>query len=449
MAASMTDDSDRDPTDAMPSLTAATPSPTTTPSRTKPSPFKSPAKSRRKRLSPAEESPDQDKTKSDSGATTTASDLFGDYMSIEEIAAQTEKAYQNRKSPMRTTSIRAVSSSVSPRRSPRRIMKKKSSDGSSVASAGSIGSSRSSTKKTKDGITQKTKSMEKTLLVLFLVTIVLPFLLCEGLLLLLTLRYSGDHTIAQGSMGTIDTESMMTDLSSVYTEQSENIQADSNDFSNDGEVIDRNQNESFSEKQFSSSQEHSDVTHVPTNNDKISKENPSEKSIEKEAKVSEEELLDEPTPANVEEVSVDNSKELETNALPEEIEATKDDREPRDDDTPQYQMMLNEAFSLISAARSITVTETQLEQIGAAETLCRQVMSHAKQMTSVLKNGAEDKTESSTDSNNFVLGADALESYYFQSNLCIGGVKMSMTVTNADTMLQEAKQLFEHLVSHT
>ena len=101
---------------------------------------------------------------------------------------------------------------------------------------------------------------------------------------------------------------------------------------------------------------------------------------------------------------------------------------------------------MISAAQSIT-SENKLEQkLETAQTLCEQVLSHVREVNLVLENVAEERVTETTFDTTFLEEEDWI-SFYFQSHLCIGGVKMTMTVKDMDDMLPEAKRIFEHLVS--
>jgi hypothetical protein len=141
-------------------------------------------------------------------------------------------------------------------------------------------------------------------------------------------------------------------------------------------------------------------------------------------------------------------EELETNKQVEE--QTKDIQpngqvgKQQKDVVAENEAMLQEAFSLIAAARSISTTKwSKIEQLTSAEILCRTVAFRAKEMTlmtdeSSVDNAMADDSEAKSQ--------DPWEAIYFKSSLCIGGAKMSMSIKDVDRMIQDAKQVFEHLV---
>ena len=343
-------------------------------------------------------------------------------MSIEEIAAQTEKAYQSRKksstgsttqsscsSPARTvaSSISTRNGTASPRKgggSPRRIKATPK-----VQMANSTAVSRI-----------KPRNYAKIMSTLFMVTVILPFLICETFLLVLTLH----HTI---------------DISTMHSHidiQPGNLAESNVLYDNEVNMVNEN--------------------HIANNNHDDEEPDQSSRSIELE------EVFPETMPKQHVEQEVDHMPGDEPN--PEEItlpsesetiinqpkvdpmleeEAPSDEPETRrtqtnDDPTFEYQMILKEAFHLIAAARSLSsATEVDNRPISNSETLCRQVLSRSQEMMSQLN-----QTENASEETAF---SDPWETLFFQSKLCIGMVKISLS--DNYLMLREAKQEFQHLVS--
>lgn len=408
MVASVSSDYKLD--NAPPSLVPATTSssPATTPSRTdKPPPSKRTppnSRSKKKRIHPEQvQVPPSENAPSH--------ELFGDYMSIEEIAAQTEKAYQSRKksgssqsscsSPVRTlsNSISTRNRNASPTKgagSPRRL---KAIPKVANCTAGSH---------------TKQHSYAKIMFTLFMMTVLLPFLLCETFLLVLTLRH------------TIETKP---DLSYVHS-NFHLIDLAESDVLHDNEVVNKNiiANNNDEEPDQSRSDE---LEEIVTFSAKL--ESMSEQHIEQEV----DHMSGQET--NQEEITLSSESETiikQPNVYPtlkeEVLSADPEIRktQPNIDPIFEYQMILKEAFHLIAAARSLSSTEDNTHQISNSETLCRQVLSHAQEMISQL---------------NPTIKEDPWEILYFQSKLCLGMVKMSLSDNHL--MLQEAKQEFLHLVS--
>jgi hypothetical protein len=400
MAASISD-SDRD-NEAIPSLVAATPSPSNTPARkvSPKHPGSSKSRPRKERISPQEDAP------SPSRADVVSHELFGDYMSIEELATQTEKAYEERKaagSPRRYNSslagspVRTISPKVSPRVSPRRLSKKKA-DGL----VNSVGSS--SGKRSKDTNGKSSDRGGYVLASLVLVTIVLPFLLCESFLLALTWRYKGVETELNSNIAAVEKDASR-DLLEVHEESCSSPSEDES-FANDDEFATRESNES-----------ERNVQQMDDEQDQL-----------------QEVTMDLTTNAQTNEQDVESS----SISTPEtEVDATSSQLTKQQQLKNENQQMLEEAFTLIATARSLSKWE-MIEQITSAEILCRTVSFRAKEMGLMAANELDGSE--TTD-------YDKVTGLFFQSNLCIGGAKMSMSVKDLDGMLADAKQVFGHLVS--
>lgn len=336
-------------------------------------------------------------------------ELFGDYMSIEELATQTEKAYKERKaagSPRRYSSslagspVRTISPKVSPRVSPRRLSKKKA-DGS----VNSVGSS--SGKRSKDTNGKSSDRGGYVLASLVLVTIVLPFLLCESFLLALTWRYNSVETELNLNPAAVEKDASRY-LLEVHEESCSGPSEDVS-FANDDEFATRESNESERNVQQMDDEQDQlqEVTMDLTTN----------------------------APTNEQDVESSSISTLET-ITPLEVDATSSQLTKQQQLKNENQQMLQEAFTLIAAARSLSKWE-MIEQITSAEILCKTVSFRAKEMGLLAVNEL-DGSETDYD----------VTGLFFQSNLCIGGAKMSMSVKDLDGMLADAKQVFEHLVSH-
>jgi hypothetical protein len=354
-------------------------------------------------------------------------------MSIEELATQTEKAYEERKaagspkryagSPKRysnqiTGGYSVGSPKVSPRVSPRRLAKKKS-DGS-VNSAGS-----SSAKRSKDATGKNSNRGSYVLVILFLVTIVLPFLLCESFLLVLTWRYNG--MVLKGNWASVGKMDATSGLSEVQ-EESCGSPSDNLSFANDDAATE-------SSNQSESNAEHNDM------DDKQDQAQAAAKDLTNNVPIHDQDTEGSST-IELEAITL-SSDELGTDSQPREVDAssqrtTKQKHHQQLND--ENQKMLQEAFTLISTARSLSKWE-MIEQITSAELLCRTVSFRAKEMGLMTNDDNKLSDGSETDH-------DEVTTLFFQSNLCIGGAKMSMSVKDVDGMIADAKQVFEHLVSY-
>lgn len=265
-------------------------------------------------------------------------------MSIEEIAAQTEKAYKEGRINHSVRSIKSVSPKVSPR-----SLSKKKVEEEDTASNPSL----------------KASVKKGTFLALFVVTIVLPFLLCESLVFVLVLQHR-QHDVQDN----------------VSEQISGSVRAASQTVLDDPVV-------------------HAEVL--------------SEGENEVIYKDSTEERL------------IDDTPEYK-NTKTKDIEEIRKDNESVNDE-----VKLREAFSLIAAARSSSTSNTEdfVKNVFTAETLCSKISSLAS------KHALTGTNESAND-------ADVS---FLKSMLCIGGAKMTLIDQNFDAMLQEAKLVFEHLVS--
>ena len=335
-------------------------------------------------------------------------------MSIEELAAQTEKAYETRKSPTRTVKTAPTSPMKSPKRSvvgngnlspkvsPRRTIKRSDS-------AASFGSKSSTSRARKKEIGVGRGSL---LLALFMVIIVLPFLLCESLLLVLTWRYNGQVTsIAAERDLIVHVEPADLDI---QIEDNKSIGSENNESSSivDSAIEELELMEDVTEEE--------DSTPVPTNN----------KDSDVASFESEEEVT--------------GTREEDHVSKPDPEEQPKEPNKAATQITKQQiiqenNQLLQDAFTLIATARSLSKWE-MIEQVTSAEILCRTVSFRAKEMALMAADQVANEEARDDD-------IDKVHELYFNSNLCIGGAKMSMSIKDVDVMLTEAKQIFEHLVS--
>jgi hypothetical protein len=323
-------------------------------------------------------------------------------MSIEEIAAQTEKAYQSRKLKSPSSSPIRAGKPVSPKVSPRRLPKKKLDvEIKPVAKKSSKGGT--------------------VLLAVFVVTIVLPFLLCESLLLLLTLQYRDGGSGVNTSTVGVDT---LRDIPDVHLEP--NVQVDESDLTaDDDEIVDKEEEDGIDE---SFREESIEIEVISTMKDTVLSEDTDDISSDMEAEMQQEELE---TNKQVEE----QTKDIQPNG-----QVGKQQK----DVVAENEAMLQEAFSLIAAARSISTTKwSKIEQLTSAEILCRTVAFRAKEMALMAD---EPLVDNAIDDDSEAKSQDPWEAFYFKSSLCIGGAKMSMSIKDVDRMIQDAKQVFEHLV---
>ncbi|KAL7481819.1 hypothetical protein ACHAW6_007493 [Cyclotella cf. meneghiniana] len=399
MVAEVTDSND---SATVPSVAVVPPSPVVTPTRGGGSKKKSgSAKHRRKRISPEE---------SNGSSAAISHDLFGDFMSIEEIAAQTEKAYQSRK----LNTVHKIPCPSSPSRLfipeiPKRSNAKKSAS------------------------TNKLPSTKKTYIFVALAT-ALPFLLCESFLLVLTLRYR-DRSVSEINSPAVDSESLR------------HLNLDNMDRRGDSaHVIDLVGVDQYVEKEcgpvVNDTNEFSSMKHETQNAiNECSIINQSTSSDCRDIKSSSNEKHEQKSDEPAAGVSKRAPLELETIQQINETHAF---------GILEYEAMLDEAFSMIAASKSTSANQKETENLHNAETLCENVRSRVREV-SALKNdhsfgvGMVNKSfESGSSSSSY--NANALRLLEYNSQLCIGGVKMSRTSSEVDTMLQEAKNTFEQLV---
>lgn len=398
---------DSDHLATMPSVTVAAPSPVVTPTREGESKIKSGStKTRRKRLSPEE---------SNDSSATVSQELFGDFMSIEEIAAQTEKAYQSRKLNVPRKTVHKIPCPSSPSRLfipeiPKRSKAKKSAS------------------------TNKLPSTKKTYIFVALAT-ALPFLLCESFLLVLTLRYR-DRSVSEINSPAVDGESLRhlnldnMDRRGDSAHVIDLVGVDQNVEKESGPVVNDTNEFSSMKHETQNAINESSIINQSTSSDcrdikSSSNEKHEQKSDEPAAGVSKR------APLGLETIQQIN----ETHAF----------------GILEYEAMLDEAFSMIAASKSTSANQKETENLHNAETLCENVRSRVREV-SALKNdhsfgvGMDNKSfESGSSSSSY--NTNALRLLEYNSQLCIGGVKMSRTSSEVDTMLQEAKNTFEHLVS--
>ncbi|KAL3779029.1 hypothetical protein HJC23_011468 [Cyclotella cryptica] len=395
---------DSDDSATMPFVTVAAPSPVVTPSREEGSTKKSgSARTRRKRLSPEE---------SHASSASVSHELFGDFMSIEEIAAQTEKAYQSRKlnAPHKTPPKIPCPSS------PSRMLIPGSPKRSRVKKAVS---------------TNKLPSTKKTYMRVVLAA-ALPFLLCESLLLVLTLRYR-DEPVSEMNSLAVHEES----LRHLKLDTMERIETDDlvgltrvgdNYAEQNGAVVNNNGEVSVMNYETSNANDEALITNQSTSSDCG--------GIKCNINDGHEHKTDEPADG----VSKHTPLEGET------IQRMNETHKYAILD---YEAMLDEAFRLMAASKSTSGYEKETENLLSAETLCNNVLSRVSEASSLSTDqymdvGVFNKT-SEAGARNSSFNAHSLKLLEFNSHLCIGGVKMSTTSHEVDSMLQEAKNAFEYV----
>jgi hypothetical protein len=336
---------------AMPSLVAATPaSCAVTPTKDNRSP-----RTRRNRISISPKACDE-------SLASASQELFGDFVSIEKIAAQTEKAYETRKlnSPKKTYPP------MSPASSPSRISKQ-------LKFSPNRSKPKKSVSKTEDllSLNKRTYMLGGTVLVL---VFVLPLLLCETLLFALTLRY--------------------------------NNVSDQSSFAAAGVPgSELTQNDSIAEQYSSSAEDLGSIESVEQQNEETA-----------------------------DDVPLTSREELETTQM------TMSDYA---DNILNYRVMLDDAFAIIAESRSMSVRKKSIEKIQIAETMCKNILSRANEVGSFedyQSFGVAETYERTVETNAWRL-------LHFKSQLCIGGVKISMSLKDDEFTLQQAKDVFEHLVS--